>query len=245
MTEAEWLDCEKPTEMLDFIGGQATERQLRLFGCCCCRVIYSLLTDERSQRAVEVAERFADGNADKDELEEIRRESREAVRYVTGLNYYSSHGRALASYARTVAKRSAEAAAELVGKSVGKVAMSISSAALEAAAEAAGLEGGKHGNAPLFRQSKLETDRARQAVLLRDIFGNPFRPVRFSPEWSTDTAMALAQQMYDAREFSAMPILADALQDAGCDNEEVLAHCRGAGPHVRGCWVVDGVLGKE
>jgi hypothetical protein len=80
--------------------------------------------------------------------------------------------------------------------------------------------------------------------LLRDIFGNPFRPVTFAPDWRTDTAVSLAQQMYEARKFSAMPILADALQDAGCDNDDILAHCRGEGPHVRGCWVVDLVLGK-
>jgi hypothetical protein len=85
----------------------------------------------------------------------------------------------------------------------------------------------------------------RGCGLLRDIFGNPFRPVTFSPEWQTDTALALARQMYDAREFSAMPILADALQDAGCDNDDILSHCRDANAtHVRGCWVVDLVLGK-
>ena len=82
-----------------------------------------------------------------------------------------------------------------------------------------------------------------QADLVRDIFGNPFRPVAFDPNWRTSTAAALARTMYEAREFSAMPILADALQDAGCENADVLAHCRGLGPHVRGCWVVDGVLG--
>lgn len=81
--------------------------------------------------------------------------------------------------------------------------------------------------------------------LIHEVVGNPFRPVEFSAKWRTDTAVTLARQMYDSRDFSAMPILADALQDAGCDNEEVLSHCRGAGPHVRGCWVVDGVLGKE
>jgi hypothetical protein len=86
---------------------------------------------------------------------------------------------------------------------------------------------------------------AKHASLLRDIFGNPFRPVTFSPSWRTDTAMSLAKQMYDSREFSAMPVLADALQDAGCDNDDILSHCRGAGPHVRGCWVVDLVLGKN
>ena len=81
--------------------------------------------------------------------------------------------------------------------------------------------------------------------LLRDIFGNPFRKVKFNKKWRTDTAIALARQMYESRDFGAMPILADALQDAGCDNEGVLNHCRGPGPHVRGCWVVDLVLGKE
>jgi hypothetical protein len=69
--------------------------------------------------------------------------------------------------------------------------------------------------------------------------------VPFNEEWRTSTAIALAQQMYDSRDFSAMPILADALQDAGCDSADILDHCRGAGPHVRGCWVVDLVLGKS
>ncbi|MBP3955503.1 hypothetical protein J8F10_09435 [Gemmata sp. G18] len=81
--------------------------------------------------------------------------------------------------------------------------------------------------------------------MLRDIFSNPFRPVIFSPEWRTSTVFALAAQIYESRDFSAMPILADALQDAGCDSADVLDHCRGPGPHVRGCWVVDLVLGKE
>ena len=84
-----------------------------------------------------------------------------------------------------------------------------------------------------------------QAELLRDIFRNPFRPIALSPSWRTDTAVVLAQQMYESREFSPMPNLADALQDAGCDSADILDHCRGPGPHVRGCWVVDLVLGKE
>ncbi|WP_246523664.1 hypothetical protein [Gemmata palustris] len=88
-------------------------------------------------------------------------------------------------------------------------------------------------------------EKAYRLTLLRDIFGNPFRPVTFSPSWRTSTAVALAAQMYESRDFSAMPILADALQDAGCDSADVLDHCRGPGPHVRGCWVGDLVLGKE
>ena len=89
-------------------------------------------------------------------------------------------------------------------------------------------------------------ERRKQCDLVRDIFGNPFRPVAFSPEWRTDTAVSLARTMYDAREFSAMPILADALQDVGCDNDDILTHCRdGTLTHVRGCWVCDLVLGKS
>jgi hypothetical protein len=85
-----------------------------------------------------------------------------------------------------------------------------------------------------------------QAELFRDIFGNPFRPVTFSDSWRTDTALALARQMYESRDFGAMPIHADALQHAECDNEDILNHCRDANAtHVRGCWVIDLVLGKE
>jgi hypothetical protein len=84
----------------------------------------------------------------------------------------------------------------------------------------------------------------RSALLLRDIVGNPFRSVAADPSWLTATVVTLARQMYEGRSFSLMPILADALQDAGCGDEAVLSHCRGNGPHIRGCWVVDLVLGK-
>jgi hypothetical protein len=84
-----------------------------------------------------------------------------------------------------------------------------------------------------------------QVALLRCLVGNPFRRTTCSPDWRTDTALALARQIYESRDFGAMPILADALQDAGCDDTGILDHCRGSGPHVRGCWVVDLVLGKE
>jgi hypothetical protein len=84
------------------------------------------------------------------------------------------------------------------------------------------------------------------ARALRDIVGNPFRPVAFSAEWRTSTAVAIARGMYESRDFSPMPILADALQDAGSDNDDILNHCRDPqGVHVRGCWVVDLVLGKS
>ncbi len=87
--------------------------------------------------------------------------------------------------------------------------------------------------------------RSAQVALARDIFGNPFRPVSFDNVWQTSSAVALAQRMYESRDFSLMPILADAMQDAGCEHPDILGHCRDDGNHVRGCWVVDLVLAKE
>ncbi len=82
--------------------------------------------------------------------------------------------------------------------------------------------------------------------LIRDIVGNPFRPVTFDPSWLTSDVVLLAQGIYDDRAFDRMQILADALQDAGCDNTDILGHCRDLyATHVRGCWVVDLVLGKQ
>lgn len=80
--------------------------------------------------------------------------------------------------------------------------------------------------------------------LLRDVHGNPFQYVPFPQAWRTDTVLAFARQMYDSRDFSAMPIFADALEDAGCDNQEMLSHCRCGRRHARGCWVLDLVLEK-
>ncbi len=91
------------------------------------------------------------------------------------------------------------------------------------------------------------TMNAWQRAVALDLVGpNPFRPVAFDPAWRTDTVVALAKGMYESRDFSAMPILADALQDVGCDNDDILNHCRDEKQvHVRGCWVVDLVLGKS
>lgn len=81
--------------------------------------------------------------------------------------------------------------------------------------------------------------------LIKDIFGNPFHPVAFSPHWFTSSVVDLADAIYNERTFDRMPYLGDALMDAGCDSDEMIQHCRGSGPHVRGCWVVDLILGKS
>jgi hypothetical protein len=83
---------------------------------------------------------------------------------------------------------------------------------------------------------------------LRDIVGNPFRPTAVEPAWLTwngGMVTTLARTIYDEHAFDRLPILADALEDACCDDAAILAHCRGPGPHVRGCWVVDLLLRKE
>jgi hypothetical protein len=85
---------------------------------------------------------------------------------------------------------------------------------------------------------------AANADFLRDVIGNPFRPAAVEAAWRTSTVLGLCRQMYESRDFGAMPILADALQDAGCDSDDVLNHCRGEGGHVRGCWVVDLLSGR-
>jgi hypothetical protein len=92
-----------------------------------------------------------------------------------------------------------------------------------------------------LRQSGLTT----QAELLREVVGNPFRPAVIDPTWRTPTALGLADAIYSERAFDRLPVLADALEEAGCDNPDILAHCRGPGTHVRGCWAMDFVLGKE
>jgi hypothetical protein len=90
-----------------------------------------------------------------------------------------------------------------------------------------------------------DEESSQLAELIREIFGNPFRPVAIDPRWLTETVVALATGIYAERAFDRMPILADALEEAGCDHADILSHCRGDGPHVRGCWVVDLLLGKE
>src|SRR5262249_46629041 len=102
---------------------------------------------------------------------------------------------------------------------------------------APGAAGGPGPGAAACAPGRPGGGRAAQAALLRDIFGDAVRPAGLDRVWLTSTVVSLAREMYESREFTAMPTLADALQDAGCDNPDILDHCRGPGPHVRGCWV--------
>jgi hypothetical protein len=224
MTEAEWLANNEPPEMLQFLGGSASQRKLRLFACACCRRIISILSVQGIS-SLEVAERFAD-------------------QQVSNADCFAAHNAAYQEY---------EASPSPV--EVSKPVLAVAWAAIvsrdgypskfaEIVAENVCRFGGAWIQGVALTEPQMR-ERLSHAELIRDIFGNPFRSITFSPEWRTSTAVALAQGMYESRDFGAMPILADALQDAGCESAEVFDHCRGPGPHVRGCWVVDLVLGKE
>jgi len=224
MTEEEWATSETPGEMISFLRGSEGRQRLpdrvsRLLGVAFCRRVWDLITDSRSRRAVDVAERYADGKASQSELDagydeafDVEEELAELVEPRTG--FFEAIGRA------------ANAAAEAAHPN--ELAEGIAQEALEAL-EAAGIRG----------------EHQAQAALVRCIMGNPFRPVALDPSWRTSTVVALAEGIYADRAFDRLPILADALQDAGCANEDVLAHCRSAGPHARGCWVVDLILGRS
>jgi hypothetical protein len=225
MEELEWLEGLNSASMLQFAGNRASSRQRRLFACALCRRIPKyLMRDRHCIAALETIERYADGSATVSEIG--------ATTYM--LDFLSQE------------VDLTEALSDLRQE------------AIEAVRRLCDVEhDGQQLHTDLFWGNQLwvmlgpvESDPVATRCrivneVLREIFGNPFRPVTFDPDWRTSTAVALAKQMYDTRDFSTMPILADALQEAGCDNADILDHCRGNGPHVRGCWVVDMVLGKS
>jgi hypothetical protein len=227
VTEAEWLACEDPLAMLRFLHDARVARKLRLFACACRRRISGKLF-EKDRAAIEEAERIVEEPGGTDELD--RRE------IAAGGCFYSCY--VICYWAADPAVDQCSATASRAWN-----------AAISAALDSASVVGEVYFEDSQTYGDDDEAERREQktqAELLRDIFGNPFRPVAFAPEWRTDTAVALARRMYESRDFGAMPILADALQDAGCDNEDILAHCRDTSlTHVRGCWVVDLVLGKQ
>lgn len=225
VTEAEWLASTDPQLMLTILepwaaDGVVSDRQLRLFVCASCRRLWHLLGDQTRQNNVELAERFVDGKASEEEIMARRREI-------------------------YLADESGERSDEptLVRWCV--------------------LEGTGYGGPDVYRQQIEEAllekhgaeEDAGQAALLRDIFGNPFRPITIPPAvlaWNNATVVHLAQAAYEERHLPSgtldngrLVVLADALEEAGCTDADILGHLRGSGPHVRGCWVVDALLDKS
>ena len=222
MTEAEWLAATDPLPMLVLIRSRAGDRKLRLFAVACCRSMFATVQVNPWDRdAVVTAERYADGLTDLDELAEAASST-------------TSDWTAAFACAEAASVESAFAAAEHAS----------GNAAWEVGSQIASRNDVDEDDNPVTVVARLG-EMALQASLARDIFGNPLRPVVVDPGWLTETAVGIARGIYDDRAFERMPILADALQDAGCEDEQVLSHCREPGTHVRGCWVVDLVLGKS
>ena len=216
MTEDDWLNATDPPAMLPFLRGKTTERKLRLYCCACCRRVAANLSRAR-RKAVDIAERFADGRAgwwgtlwgeflalppDTRNWENIKGRPEQIAAHIT-IQHWK--------------QKNPDGDGVAVASDVTRVT--------------------RHAASPMSDADHLQ--------LLRDIFGNPFRPVTLDPRWLSSTVLDLARTIHDERVYERMPILADALMDAGCDSDELLSHCWGGGPHVRGCWVVDLLLGKE
>jgi hypothetical protein len=229
VTEAEWLGATKPMPMLKFMCGKARERAFKFFTYYCCRLAWPTMADGRSRRAVETAEQFMVGMATDEQLAEARREAEAACDEA-----YSAES------ARPREACSMEKYSESLGAAIAVRAIvhGYTQNVIAKVRAALAFHGEVRDSA---RSESLFIDLS---TAIRDLFGNPFRPATLDPDWRTSTVLALARGIYAERAFDRLPILADALQDAGCDNEEMLSHCRGPGPHARGCWVVDLVLGK-
>ena len=230
MTEEEWWISEEVPEALALHlcrqrrlnRTKAGRRKLWLFACGCCRRIWSMFEVEQASAAVVVAaERFADGEAPFAEVQNCDRQ-------LKILNYGREQSVMLA--ARSLAYTNV---------------FTVATATAEHCATAASRDLAFPNDITSDEITRIWLDEQLQAArLLRCIIGNPFRPVTFDPAWRTSDVVALARGIYADRAFDRMPIMADALQDAGCDNDDILNHCRADAVHARGCWVVDAVLGK-
>ncbi|HTU92042.1 MAG TPA: hypothetical protein VMF69_18305 [Gemmataceae bacterium] len=221
MTESEWQTCTDPQKMLEFLRGKASDRKLRLFTCAYCRHIL------QGDKAVQVAERIADGLATNAERKHARKE---AVKAATRSRLA---GRGGINDLKAVA---ASAIARILCPP-GRIYR-----------ECGTLPGVVVAAVRVVNPQASDDLQQAQAMFLRDIIGSPFCPVAISPAWLTwndGTVQKIAQAIYNDRAYDRLPILADALEEAGCTNADILNHCRQPGEHMRGCWVVDLILGKE
>jgi hypothetical protein len=244
VTREEWLAAVHPQPMLNFLGAKASPRKLRLFAAACCRRAENLLVYESLRRGVNVAERLADGHVSARE----RKQARAAVfasprdlsaAFPPGVLWHQPilAGGAIKNAVAWALTRDPMQAA-LFGSPGAADARAQFRFALEVLAN----------EAAEWRQYLAE-EHAAAAGVLRDVFGPlPFRQTRgsFLPAAQcADTVRAIAHVIYEERRFSDLPILADALEETGCTDDEILAHCRGGGEHALGCWCVDLALGKE
>jgi hypothetical protein len=238
VTEADWLNETHPFYMMNwwaYFRGKSSARKQRLLACACCRLIWHLMTDACLREAIETAEAYADGFADEEQLARL-------------------HEQALA-----LGLSRGEVLSRLSGNTPEKASLTDSWRVAHAVAEAAGRNDGLFGNAIHYAAQDggrgWDTEDPAQAGLIRDILGSPLRQAIVEPAclaWNDGIVVRLAQNAYEERflpsghlDASLLAVLADALEEAGCANEEILGHLRGPGPHARGCWVMDLLLGKS
>jgi hypothetical protein len=249
MSEAEWLACTDPVKMLTFFfPNETSDRKRRLFAVACCRSVAHLMTDSRSLEAVAAAERYADGLIDEGGLASARSAAAAAQEaLITGPTAMTAAGTAVAYQearsARVTALTAAGVARVAVESPWAWTAKGMAPAAAGIAAEA--LELSAESSARAAVAAKVS---AAQVDLVREVFGNPWRCPALAPGTSPHgcaAALAIARRAYEEGDFRALPIVADALEDASCADAGLLDHLRGPGPHVRGCWAVDLLLGKS
>jgi hypothetical protein len=234
VTEAEWLSTTDTYPLLNYLEERSSDRKRRLLGVACCRRIWHRMTDPRSRMAVEMTERFIEGQVSEVDLEAVSREAEVAYHERAHGRWYHGEDAAWVTAMAPVWKPKQW---PCLGTVVSETVM--------VAGHFAGLSGTNKKTRKAAYGRGYEAERTAQAHLIRDIYGNPFRPVAFDPRWRTADTLGLARGVYEDRAFDRLPLLADALMDAGCADAAVLGHCRSDGLHTRGCWVVDLVLGKE
>jgi hypothetical protein len=244
MTEAEWLACDDPVPMLAWLGDKASARKLRLFAVACVRTAFNPMFEGETvhhalrvgRRLLAACERYADGAAGDQELAAARAEAEGVLR--------TPHA-AEESFDWQV-----RCALRAAGPPEGLPAW-LALLRAEYADWCGGMFTYYGGTGEEWQQAHdegLEQISRQQCQLLRDVFGNPFRTVALGPAclaWEGATVPKLAAAVYEERAFDRLPVLADALEEAGCADEALLSHLRGPGPHVRGCWTVDLLLGRS
>jgi hypothetical protein len=262
MTEREWVACQDPDRMLALLIGRASDRKLRLLACACCREALRLSPARAAARGVRVAERAADGAVAETEVAAAA-----AALEVLLLEAEQDRRGALADYEGDAGSAcgcpDCDALAFARGRERNPAAdPELGYRALEAsaAAEVAGLaaEAVLHALAPSCWREAITAARAvgrqagtpiepRVSGLVREVVGNPFRtpPPGPGPYQAGGVIGQLARAVYEEGAFERLPVLADALEEVGCTDAQLLGHLRGPGPHARGCWALDFLLGKE
>lgn len=251
MTETEWDACTDPTPMLEFLHGKASERKLRLYLCGGCQRIAHLFFSPESLAAIEIAERFADGQAS---AEELHRAEWDAESPTFGYDFdegfwemETTRPRKQVVICRLVELGALTESALNGGEWLMNVGVRGELLAAAVLAESCACYDLREG-VPNWALRAIPSIKWPSRWLCDCVFGNPFHPVCLDHSWLalTDGAIPkMAKVIYADRAFAHLPLLADALEEAGCDSREILDHCRSGGEHVRGCWVVDLLLGKS